>query len=104
MDVTLYTSGHGTLVLVPACMLPTRDAERLHGPLQLCTRAQVSPHVDERLRARIEEELDRKAYALVTVHEAKTLLGLRHARACSRQLGLWPRMHRRRNGNAGMRV
>jgi hypothetical protein len=86
MDVALYTSDLGRLLLVPSCVRPPADAERLHGPLRLCAEGTISTVVDAALRARIEQDLDAHTYALVTVKEAKALLGYRHVCFRNRRL------------------
>jgi hypothetical protein len=71
MDVTLYASSHGILLLVPACMQPSQDAERRYGPLQLQGQGPLEDVPDRDCRARIAADLDRCAYALVHQREAR---------------------------------
>jgi hypothetical protein len=73
MDVALYASPHGVLLLVPACMHPSRDAERRYGPLQLRGEGQLEDVPDRDCRARIEADLDRCAYSLVHQREARCI-------------------------------
>jgi hypothetical protein len=99
MDVALYASDHGTLILVPACMHPAQEAERRHGPLRMCGQAHLNDLPDIYSRARIEADIDQSAYAMVNVHEAQSLLGVRHPCFRHRQTGLWPRLHRKRHAS-----
>ena len=104
MDVALYTSDQGTLLLVPACMQPAHEAQRLYGPLQPCAKAHLAHMRDPVVRARVERDIDHHAYALVTVAEVKSLLGARHRCLRRRSAGFWPRLGKPRNTHAGMRL
>ena len=73
MDVSLYASHHGVLLLVPACMHPSQDAERRYGPLQFRGQGPLEDVPDRDCRARIEADLDRCAYALVHQREARCI-------------------------------
>lgn len=107
MDVALYISGHGILLLVPACMHPSRDAERRYGPLSLCGEGHLDDLDDAQCRLRIEADLDRSAYALVHFDVAQSLLGERHPCFANpmfrgRADGLSPRLYRRRHATLRM--
>jgi len=78
MDVALYSAERGALLLVPACMHPPQVALSLYGPLAWCADAHLDTFVDKGLRARIEGEIDLHAYALVSLAEARRVLGPRH--------------------------
>jgi hypothetical protein len=78
MDVALYSAAQGALMLVPACMHPPQVALRLYGPLAWCAEAHLDAFVDKALRDRIESEIDLHAYALVSLGEARRVLGARH--------------------------
>ena len=78
MDVALYSAAQGALMLVPACMHPPQVALRLYGPLAWCAEAHLDAFVDKALRDRIESEIDLHAYALVSLGEARRVLGAQH--------------------------
>ena len=78
MDVALYSAPRGTLLLVPACMHPPQVALSLYGPLAWCADAHLDAFIDQELRARIEGEIDLHAYALVSLAEARRVLGAQH--------------------------
>ena len=101
MDVALYASDFGILLLVPACMHPSQDAERRYGPLEWCGRANLGDVSDTDVRARIETDVVRSTYALLTVRDAQALFGSDHPclRHHHRPQGLWPRFQRRRDAS-----
>jgi len=78
MDVALYSSERGALLLVPDFMQPPQVALSLYGPLAWCASAHLDAFVDIGLRARIESEIDLHAYALVSLGEARRVLGTQH--------------------------
>ena len=78
MDVALYSAPRGTLLLVPACMHPPQVALSLYGPLAWCADAHLDAFADKGLRDRIESEIDLHAYALVSLGEARRVLGAQH--------------------------
>ena len=92
MDVALYSSGRGILLLVPACMHPPKVAEHLYGPLEFCASSELARFDDAALRTRIEDEIDLHAYALVDLPDAKRALGPRHACFRKRPQGLVQRL------------
>ncbi|UHQ18191.1 hypothetical protein LVB87_08085 [Lysobacter sp. KIS68-7] len=96
MDVALYTAAGGTFVLVPACMHPTQQAERLHGPLTPCARARLPGPLDDTLCTRLLAEIDQNAFALLQWPEALALLGRKHPCFRKRPRRLWPRVHGKR--------
>lgn len=100
MDVALYTSGRGTMLLVPACMHPPKVAEHLYGPLVLCAHSELARFDDTALRTRIEDEIDLHAYAVVEPSDAKRVLGGRHACFRKRPHGVLHRIRRRRRNRA----
>jgi len=78
MDVALYSSERGALLLVPDFMQPPQVALSLYGPLAWCASAHLDAFVDAGLRTRIESEIDLHAYALVSLGEARRVLGAQH--------------------------
>jgi hypothetical protein len=96
MDVALYSAQGRTFVLVPSCMHPTQEAERLHGPLVLCAHSRLSAIADGALRSRLEGQIDRDAFALLQWHEAQALLGRKHPCFRKRPTKYWPRLQRKR--------
>ena len=73
MDLALYDSVDGGIVLVPVPLLPPREAIRLHGPLVARGRLRVP---DTRIAPwpEIAMQLDRHLFAALGAPEAGVLL------------------------------
>ena len=76
MDVALYATEAGMLLLVPDCILPTKEAERLYAPLHLCAHSRIGDIVDPHVRARIEADIDTQSFAVLTLAEAQAIVGI----------------------------
>jgi hypothetical protein len=76
MDVALYATQSGILLLVPDCIHPTREAERLYAPLHLCARSRLVDIPDLNVRARIEADIDVQSFAVITLVEAQSIVGI----------------------------
>jgi hypothetical protein len=76
MDVALYATEAGILLLVPDCIHPTKEAERLYAPLDLCARSRLADIPDPHVRARIEADIDVQSFAVLTLDEAQSIVGI----------------------------
>lgn len=60
-----YARSDGALVLVPDCLVASRDAQARHGPLVLIGRLDASQHPDAEVWHRVLSDIDRQSYAVV---------------------------------------
>jgi hypothetical protein len=60
-----YTRRDGALVLVPECLVASREAESRHGPLVFVGRIDDRQHPDTGIWHRVMADVDRQSYAVV---------------------------------------
>lgn len=60
-----YRRPDGAVLLVPDCMLASRDAHRRHGPLVPLGRVDADPQRDDALWRRVLADVDRQSYAVI---------------------------------------
>ncbi|TCZ88333.1 hypothetical protein [Lysobacter sp. N42] len=60
-----YARGDGALLLVPDCLVASRDAERRHGPLLFIGRIDDRHLADQAVWNRVLADIDRQSYAVV---------------------------------------
>lgn len=60
-----YARSDGALVLVPDCLVASRDAEARHGPLAFVGRVDASLHPQPEVWQRVLADMDRQSYAVV---------------------------------------
>lgn len=60
-----YARRDGALVLVPDCLIASRDAEARHGPLAFVGRIDHEQQPGAAIWARVLDDIDRQSYAVV---------------------------------------
>ncbi|MFZ5656476.1 MAG: hypothetical protein ACOY37_05385 [Pseudomonadota bacterium] len=60
-----YARGDGALLLVPDCLVASRDAEARHGPLVFIGRIDEERLADRAVWDRVLADIDRQSYAVV---------------------------------------
>lgn len=60
-----YRRPDGALLLVPDCMLASREAQQRHGPLVPLGRVRTGPDPNDALWRRVLADIDRQSYSLV---------------------------------------
>lgn len=65
MEFKAYRRPDGAYVLVPDCLLASRDAQARHGPLTLIARFDVDCSADDAVWHRVLADIDRQSYAVV---------------------------------------
>ncbi|HEY4582685.1 MAG TPA: hypothetical protein VIG88_07470 [Lysobacter sp.] len=65
MEFKAYRRPDGAYVLVPDCLVASRDAQARHGPLQLVARFDADCPADDPVWRRILADIDRQSYAVV---------------------------------------
>lgn len=70
-----YTRRDGALVLVPDCLVASREAEARHGPLSFVGRIDDALHPDVRIWDRVLADVDRQSYAVVRASARALLAG-----------------------------
>ncbi|GAB2518957.1 hypothetical protein [Lysobacter humi (ex Lee et al. 2017)] len=60
-----YRRPDGALLLVPDCMLASREAQLRHGPLVALGRVHADPDRDDALWRRVLTDIDRQSYSIV---------------------------------------
>lgn len=60
-----YRRPDGAVLLVPDCLLASRDAQQRHGPLLLIGRVDADPGRECELWHRVLDDIDRQSYAVV---------------------------------------
>ncbi|WP_149196274.1 hypothetical protein [Luteimonas suaedae] len=83
MDITVYSCGENELVIVPKCVQPSVEALSRFGPLMPCGSATVAD--DATTWARVVADMERHTYAVVSLSDARQLLGLMHPALRSRR-------------------
>jgi hypothetical protein len=76
MDFKAYRRPDGAYVLVPDCLVASRDAQARHGPLVLLARFDATCPADDPVWNRVLEDLDRQSYAVVRRQTGEQLLRL----------------------------
>lgn len=74
MDFRAYRRPDGAYVLVPNCLVASRDAEVRHGPLALVATFSVDCAVDDPVWHRVLGDIDRQSYAVVRRETGEKLL------------------------------
>jgi hypothetical protein len=65
MDFKAYRRPDGAYVLVPDCLVASRDAQARHGPLALVARFDAPCSPEDPVWHRVLADLDRQSYAVV---------------------------------------
>lgn len=65
MEFKAYRRPDGAYVLVPDCLVASRDAQARHGPLVLVARFEASCAPDDPVWRRVLADIDRQSYAVV---------------------------------------
>lgn len=65
MEFTAYRRADGAWLLVPDCLVPSREAEARHGPLVLVARFDAECPAGDSAWQRVLDDIDAQAYALV---------------------------------------
>lgn len=60
-----YARRDGAFVLVPDCLIASRDAELRHGPLVYVGHVDASRHEEPAVWNRVLADIDRQSYAVV---------------------------------------
>lgn len=60
-----YSRNDGALVLVPDCLIASRDARARHGPLVFIGQVDANEHPDSDAWKRVLADVDRQSYAVV---------------------------------------
>lgn len=60
-----YARPDGAYVLVPDCLVASREAQRRHGPLEYRGRVDSSSYPDAAVWQRVLSDVDRQSYAVV---------------------------------------
>lgn len=81
MQFKAYQRPDGAYVLVPDCLLASRDAHARHGPLTLVARFDVECASDEAVWRRVLDDIDRQSYAVVRRETGGELLSMAAAAA-----------------------
>jgi hypothetical protein len=69
-----YRRSDGALVLVPDCLVASRDAERRHGPLTLLGHFDSDSQPDPAIWNRVLADIDRQSYAVVRQETGRSLV------------------------------
>lgn len=83
MDVVIYQSETGQLLLVPACLLPSHELLAAFGPVRVCGPAQVRDDDGSPAWQRMLSEIDAHHYSVIRREDGVRLL---HADAPVRDL------------------
>jgi hypothetical protein len=65
LDFKAYRRPDGAYVLVPDCLVASRDAQARHGPLVLVARFDAPCPPDDPVWNRVLSDMDRQSYAVV---------------------------------------
>lgn len=65
MEFKAYRRPDGAYMLVPDCLVASRDAQARHGPLVLVARFDIDCPVDDPVWHRVLSDIDQQSYALV---------------------------------------
>jgi len=65
MEFKAYRRPDGAYVLVPDCLVASRDAQARHGPLVLVARFDSTCPQDDPIWGRVLADIDRQSYAVV---------------------------------------
>ena len=76
MDFKAYRRPDGAYVLVPDCLVASRDAQARHGPLVLVGRFDAPCPAEDPIWNRVLGDLDRQSYAVVRRDTGEQLLRL----------------------------
>lgn len=74
MDVVIYQATTGTLLLVPACLLPGRELLAQFGPVRVCGAARVRDDDSSAAWRRMLEEIDAHQFAVIRCEDGARLL------------------------------
>lgn len=69
-----YARRDGALVLVPDCLVASREAEARHGPLVFIGRIDDERHPDPAIWSRVLKDIDRQSYAVVRSSARRMLM------------------------------
>lgn len=87
MEVVLYASNGGTLVLVPDCFEPSSDLVHTHGRFRRCGRVHITDRSCPGLCRRIAADFDQSSYSILSDREAQALFGPETPRGSSDRRG-----------------
>lgn len=73
---TVYLRPDDAYVFVPDCMVASREAERLHGPLIYCETIDTSDYPVPGIWETVMDEVDRQSFAVLHSVIGRRLLGL----------------------------
>lgn len=76
MDFRAYRRPDGAYVLVPDCLVASREAQARHGPLELAARFDAPCPPDDPVWHRVLSDLDRQSYSVVRRSTGGQLLRL----------------------------
>lgn len=76
MEFRAYRRPDGAYVLVPDCLVASRDAELRHGPLVLVAVCSTDCPVDDPVWHRVLADIDRQSYAVVRRETGEHLVRL----------------------------
>ncbi|WP_162823718.1 hypothetical protein [Lysobacter sp. TY2-98] len=76
MEFKAYRRPDGAFVLVPDCLVASRDAQGRHGPLTLVARFDVDCPLDDPVWHRVLADIDRQSYAVVRRDTGEQLIRL----------------------------
>lgn len=65
MVFSAYRRGDGAFVLVPDCLIASREANATHGPLIFVAAFESGCDADETIWQRVMADIDRQSYAVV---------------------------------------
>ncbi len=74
MDVVIYQSETGQLLLVPACLLPSRELLATFGPVRVCGPARVRDDDGSPAWRRMLAEIDAHHYSVIRREDGVRLL------------------------------
>lgn len=82
MDIKIYLPKSVFLrdgsdyVLIPECLLPSNECERLHGPLVACGSMTIADDPAEGLWQQVVADIDQHDFALIDMDNAERLFGV----------------------------
>ena len=76
MDFKAYRRADGAYVLVPDCLVASRDAQARHGPLTLVARFHANVAATDPIWDRVLVDIDQQSYAVVRRDTGDRLLSL----------------------------
>ncbi|GAB6197229.1 hypothetical protein [Lysobacter xanthus] len=74
MEFKAYRRSDGAYLLVPDCLVASREAQARHGPLTLAARFDADLVSGDPLWQRVLEDIDRQSYAVIRRENGDALL------------------------------